>query len=106
MVDESIINIIKKYINELNENGLYFHKVILYGSYAKGTADEDSDIDLMLVSNQFEVDNAEYLPLIWLSATRTNYRIEPYLIGEKRFYTGFSPLIDAAKYEGVEISLN
>lgn len=60
----------------------------------------------MLVSKQFDDDNDKYLPLIWLSATRTNNRIEPYIIGEKRFYTGFSPLIDAAKYEGLEISLN
>ncbi|MFH1052632.1 MAG: nucleotidyltransferase domain-containing protein [bacterium] len=106
MVEESVINIVKKYILELQEKGLYFKKVILYGSHAKGTAKTDSDIDIMLVSKLFDDDKKKYYPIVWLSKIRTENRIEPYLISEKAFNTAFSPLIDAAKYEGYEIVIN
>lgn len=34
-------------------------KIILFGSYAYGTPNEDSDIDLFLVKDSLEVDNFE-----------------------------------------------
>jgi len=67
MVEESIINIIKVYIKELHEKGMYFQKVILYGSHAKGNSEKDSDIDVMLVSNFFDENKDEYYPIVWLS---------------------------------------
>ena len=103
MVDESIVNIVKKYIKELESKGLSFYKVILYGSHAKGTADEDSDIDVLLISNLFDEDKDKYIQTVWMTDIGTDNRIEPYMMGEKRFMTGWSPLIDAAKYEGVEV---
>ncbi len=106
MVNESVINKIKEYLIELTEKGLDIHKAILYGSYTKGAANEDSDIDLLLVSKQFDNDIDKFTDIVWLSQIRSEYRIEPYMVGEQRFYTGFSPLIDAAKYEGVEIRIN
>jgi predicted nucleotidyltransferase len=40
-------DIISKIVQSLM--GLNIHKVILFGSYAKGTATEDSDIDLVII---------------------------------------------------------
>lgn len=38
-------------------------KVILFGSYARGTANEDSDLDLLVVERQVPDKAAEYLRL-------------------------------------------
>jgi len=47
MIDNQTINHISKRLqNELNP-----HKIILFGSYANGTALEDSDLDLLIVAD-------------------------------------------------------
>jgi hypothetical protein len=49
-----IIKKIKKYINELKKNGFNIEKVYLYGSYAKGNYHKDSDIDIVIISKDFQ----------------------------------------------------
>ena len=50
MVDQNVITIVKDYLRLLAAEGIDIKKAILFGSYAKGTAKKESDIDLMLVS--------------------------------------------------------
>ena len=50
---ETAINTAKSFINDCQLNGLTFHKVILFGSAAKGLTHDWSDIDLLLISDQF-----------------------------------------------------
>lgn len=45
-----IEKVVNGYIEELEKNGIHPQRVILYGSYAKGTATPDSDIDLVIIS--------------------------------------------------------
>lgn len=47
-----INKIIKDYINVIRED-LPVTKVILYGSHAKGTAKQGSDIDIAIISEKF-----------------------------------------------------
>lgn len=53
-----IQNIVQKkiyrFVSELKRIGINAEKVILFGSYAKGTNNEWSDIDLAVVSNDFK----------------------------------------------------
>jgi predicted nucleotidyltransferase len=49
MVNNSTIELIKQNLQNLYGNKL--EKVLLYGSYARNTADENSDIDLLVVLN-------------------------------------------------------
>ena len=44
---------IDKFINALEKNNIPIVKAILFGSYAKGTFDDWSDIDIALVSKVF-----------------------------------------------------
>jgi len=44
---------IKTYIEQLESIGIHVQQAILFGSYASGTNDEWSDIDLALVSKDF-----------------------------------------------------
>ncbi len=48
-----IIQTINLLIAELKENNIDIEKSVLFGSYAKGTYNEFSDIDLALVSESF-----------------------------------------------------
>jgi len=47
-------NTIDKYLASLKENNIPIKQAILFGSYARGTYHEWSDIDLALVSDIFE----------------------------------------------------
>lgn len=63
--------IIKKYKESLAVLGVKAEKIILYGSYAHGTAREDSDIDLIVVSSDFERKNIrERLELLGIASAR------------------------------------
>jgi predicted nucleotidyltransferase len=50
---EYAIKIATEFVNECRAKGLFFYKVFLFGSYAKGDEKEHSDIDLILISDQF-----------------------------------------------------
>jgi predicted nucleotidyltransferase len=104
MVNREIVEVVNKYLSELELKGLHISKAFIYGSQVHGTATSKSDIDLMLVSPQFDLEYEEYLPIIWFSMIRCDKHIEPYIVGEKRFLTvDISPIIGILKHEGFEI---
>jgi len=53
-MDRENYNIITKYRSKLEARGIRVKKIILYGSHASGKAREDSDLDLVVVSDDFE----------------------------------------------------
>jgi predicted nucleotidyltransferase len=105
MVDTKIIDIVKKYLAVLADEGIIISKAYIYGSQANGTATEESDIDLMLVSPLFDNDLDKYIPTLWLSTRKISYKIEPVAIGQNRYQTDdVSPLIEVVRQEGIEIA--
>ena len=48
-----ILDKINRFIAELELNNIPVQKAILFGSYANGTANEWSDVDLAIVSDRF-----------------------------------------------------
>ena len=107
MADKEIIKITKDYLNELLLAGIKISCAFLYGSHSRETATSESDIDLLIVSPLFDDDIDQYLPKIWLSKIRTQNRIEPFLVGEKRFIEDdVSPLLEIIKKEGIEIKFS
>jgi predicted nucleotidyltransferase len=50
---ETAINTANSFLNDCKTSGLTFHKVLLFGSAAKDMTHEWSDIDLLLISDQF-----------------------------------------------------
>ncbi|MFH1051411.1 MAG: nucleotidyltransferase domain-containing protein [bacterium] len=52
-IPDNILNTIKALIRELESNHISIEQSVLYGSYAKGTNNQYSDIDLALVSKDF-----------------------------------------------------
>ena len=53
---EALNKYVADYVAACNGLGVYFNKVILFGSYAKNNAREWSDVDLALVSDNFTGD--------------------------------------------------
>ena len=74
----------------------------LYGSYAKGTPNEHSDIDIAMVVNHINDDVYwDNLPLLWKLTRQVDDRIEPILIARDTDYAG---MIDEIQRTGILIS--
>ena len=52
-INKDIINSINKFIEEIKKH-YNVTAIILFGSYAKGTENENSDIDIAVISDEFE----------------------------------------------------
>jgi len=106
MVQREIIEKIKGCIYLLNSKGYNINKAFLYGSFARNEANDDSDIDLMLVSDAFDNSDIEEKAIVWVLAAEVDPRIEPYMVGTKRFLTdNYSPLLEIVRTEGIEIEI-
>lgn len=69
--------IIESYKNILIKLGIKPEKIILYGSFAKGSPREDSDIDLLVISEDFKNMNIrERLETLGLAAGKVFEPIE------------------------------
>jgi predicted nucleotidyltransferase len=53
-VSDKIITLIKQFITEASEDNIHISEAVLFGSYARGTQNKESDIDLAVVSEDFE----------------------------------------------------
>ena len=88
---EDIINKVNNY-QDLVKNSdfpMRIEEVYLFGSFAKGTENKDSDIDVALIVNQFKGDYFEVIPQIWLLRENIDFRIEPHVIARDTDYAGF-----------------
>lgn len=71
--------IIERYKEELRKLGIGVEKIILYGSYAKGTFREDSDIDFAVISEDFrDLNLRERLEILGLAAGKVFEPIEAF----------------------------
>jgi uncharacterized protein len=77
-------------------------KVILFGSYAKGLQQADSDIDVAVVVKQIEGDYFTYTPLLWKLRREIDDRIEPILFETGKDKSGF---LESIVNEGIEIKV-
>ena len=53
-VSDEIISKLRKFINYIENSHIHVEQAILFGSYAKGTNNKWSNIDIALVSKDFE----------------------------------------------------
>lgn len=107
MAQSEVIELLKQYCLLLNTSGIPVEKAFLYGSYARGEATPDSDIDVMLVSKMFDSEDADANIKAWSFTRKINTHIEPYTVGLQKFLTDdISPLLQIVKKEGIEIKLS
>ncbi len=63
--------------------------IVLYGSYAKGTASEDSDIDIAFICNEVGEEYWEKIQRLYRLRRDIEIRIEPVLLELKNDPSGF-----------------
>ncbi|MCI5131635.1 MAG: nucleotidyltransferase domain-containing protein [Candidatus Electrothrix sp. EH2] len=66
-----------------------FDKMMLFGSYARGTQREDSDVDVAIIVDEMEGDYFSTRPLLWRIRREVDDRIEPVLLETKHDQGGF-----------------
>jgi predicted nucleotidyltransferase len=102
LVDESVINSVKNYLNKLKEAGFKDCFAVIYGSQLTGKHDLWSDIDLLVVSPQF--DNGirrSDVDKLWRIAAATDSRIEPVPAGKIQYEKDDSnAIIEIARRNG------
>jgi predicted nucleotidyltransferase len=57
MAQKRAKEVVRFLLNCLKENGLRISKIVIFGSQAKGTATEESDIDIVIISEDFKRKN-------------------------------------------------
>jgi predicted nucleotidyltransferase len=102
-VDIGILDSIEKYIDEIS---IYYKidAVILFGSYAKGTNTEDSDIDIAVISSDIK-DKIDDMALLMKLRRNIDLRIEPHPINTEEFKENETPFIDEIINTGIEIKV-
>jgi uncharacterized protein len=104
MDQREAIEKIRTYCRLLQKSDIWVDKAFLYGSYAAGNSHEDSDIDVMLVSKQFDGEDTSSSIKAWSLTRSVDSRIEPYTIGLGKFQTDdVSPIIQIVKDQGIEV---
>ena len=97
------INIAQKYAGAIKENYTYI-KIILFGSYAKGNFNEDSDIDIAVIFKDYSNLIDMQLELMRLRR-KIDSRIEPHPFRECEFESS-NPLVSEIIKYGQEININ
>jgi predicted nucleotidyltransferase len=100
------IETVCNYARDIEAHGVRLRKVILYGSFAKGTQHEWSDIDVALVADNFTgwyLDDKKLFPYVGIK--KPYIRIEAHTYPTDYFNEG-DPFIDEIKKEGIVILSN
>jgi len=99
---EDIISKVRNYQSLVKKSDfpMPIDAVYLFGSFAKGTANKDSDIDVALVVNHFDGDYFEIIPPIWRLRESIDFRIEPHVIARDTDYAG---LLNEIQRTGIQI---
>ncbi len=107
MVDESVVNSVRTYLQVLNNQGFGVNFGVIFGSQVTGKSDEWSDIDLLIISPVFDNQRSrQQLNLLWRLAARTDSRIEPIPCGERQWEEDdSSAIIEITRREGMKIAL-
>ena len=103
LTQDVVIETVRNYAHEIEERGVNLRIVLLYGSFAKGTQHEWSDIDVALVADEFTglyCDDGEkfgYVPIK-----------KPYIRIEAKtyptdYFLNSDPFIEEIKKDGIVI---
>ena len=102
IISREIMESIEKYIEKIRQ---YYEieAIILFGSYAKGTENEDSDIDIAVISSDFKniiQDGADLIGFTW----KIDTRIEPHPISTEDYENIAIPLVQEIINTGIKVA--
>jgi predicted nucleotidyltransferase len=103
LTKDAAIETVRNYANDIEAHGLHLNTVILFGSFAKGTQHEHSDIDVALVADKFTgfaFEDAKLFSYVGIKKPYT--RIETKTYPTKYFLEG-DPFIEEITKTGIKI---
>jgi len=101
---DSVLSLARKYIKELERHGYKITAAFLFGSYAKDTANEWSDIDIALISPNFSGNRFNDRQKIIPFRRQIDVRLEPMPFRPKDFKDD-PVMAEEIKQTGKRISL-
>jgi predicted nucleotidyltransferase len=102
LTQDNAINTVKNYTREIESFGVHLRKVFLFGSFAKGTQHEWSDIDVALVADEFEGLPQDMRLFSRVGGQKRYVRIEA-LTYSTDYFLQSDPLIEEIKKTGILI---
>ena len=103
LTQEVAIDTVRNYAREIRNSGVDLKKVILYGSFAKETQHEWSDIDVALVADDFSgVGFLDIQRFSGIGIKKPYIRIEP-ITYSTDYFVESDPFIEEIKKTGIEI---
>ena len=96
---EEAINLVRQYKRVIAKHFTEEPQVMLFGSYSKGTANKDSDIDVAVIVPSYGDRKLELSKALWRDVDDVSLLIEPVLIS-REFP---SPLYDDVMRHGIAV---
>ena len=88
MDQRTVISTVEQYADAVKKEFSPF-AVVLFGSYAKNNAHEDSDIDVAVIFNGFTGDWLKTSSSLWRLRRGISFDIEPHLLDSTQDKSGF-----------------
>ena len=101
-INSTVMESIQKYIEKISEH-YKIESIILFGSYVKGAENEDSDIDIAIISSDFSdiiEDGANLIGLTW----KIDTIIEPHPITKEDFERVSNPFVKEVVDTGIKVA--
>lgn len=101
-IPDKIVETVKKYVREALIDNIRISQAVLFGSYAKGTNHEYSDIDVAVISDDFEGNSFYDSRKLSRAMQRTSIDIETHPYRPEDF-TPDNPFVREILEHGVRI---
>ncbi len=101
-INRNIRKSIDKFVEEIKKK-YNVTAIILFGSYAKGTENENSDIDIAVISNEFE-DVYDCMAILMGMTWDIDARIEPHPITEEDYKNVSNPFVQEVIDTGIKVA--
>ena len=102
LTQDSAVNTVRSYAREIENLGIHLRKVFLFGSFAKGTQHEWSDIDVALVADEFDGLPHDMRLFFHICSKKPYVRIDA-LTYSTDYFLQSDPLIEEIKNTGIII---
>lgn len=99
LTKDEALALVRKYKQTIKSRFAVEPKVMMFGSYSKGYANPDSDIDVAVIVPSYNGSKFDIAKDLWRDVRSVSFLIEPVLLAEDRW----SPLYDDVMRTGVEV---
>ena len=96
---DEALQLVRRYKEVISPRFAVEPKVMMFGSYSKGYANPDSDIDVAVIIPTYGGSKMEISKWLWRDVREVSFLIEPVLMAEDRK----SPLYDDVMRTGVAV---